>query len=91
MIFLFNGPVFIERLVLFAETTHRILALLAIAAEAAMPHAGEFLAADLLTGQNPGQDQVEDSDLVKHAAGGQAKDRDIADPAAEEHGAGQHR
>lgn len=55
-----------------------------------MTHAGKFLAADELTGQNPGQDEIKDRDLVKHAAGRQAEDGDISDPAAEKHGARQH-
>ncbi len=54
-----------------------------------MTHAGKFLPADALTGQNPGQDEVKDGDLVKHAAGGQAQDGDVSDPAAEKHGARQ--
>ena len=56
-----------------------------------MTHAGKLLPADELAGQNPGQDEIKDCDLVKHAAGRQAKDGNIADPAAEEHGARQHR
>ena len=56
-----------------------------------MAHAGKFLAANVLAGQNSGQDQVKDGDLVKHAAGGQAEDRYVTDAAAEKHGARQYR
>ena len=56
------------------EGTNRIPALPAVQTEPAVTQFGEFPPPDRFTGKHPGQDQVEDRDRVKHAAGGNAED-----------------
>ena len=63
----------------------------AVAAQPSMPHAGQFFPTDRSTGEDARQKKIQNSDLVVHAAGGNAYDRDITDPADQQHGPGQNR
>ena len=72
----------------FTKAAHRVLAVLAVAAKAAMAKGGKFFSADLFTGKDAGEDQIKDGNAVKHTAGRQPQHRNRANARHRKHGAG---
>jgi hypothetical protein len=61
---------------LFPERTDRVPARFTVETESSMPHLGELSSPDLFSGEHPREKEVEDRDLMIHAAGGNAEDGD---------------
>jgi hypothetical protein len=61
---------------LFPERTDRVPARFTVETESSMPHLGELSSPDLFSGEHPRKKEVEDRDLMIHAAGGNAEDGD---------------